>query len=140
MNQNNYDIIAYTDGSCVPNPGKGGWAYIACFSNIELEDNGPSMDEESTNNKMELTAVIELLKTFHEYQYKKIKICSDSEYVIRSATGENKIKLNKELWEEYFKLSKNKIITFEKILAHSGNVYNERVDKLAKQGRFKNSS
>lgn len=120
-------VIVYTDGSCVPNPGKGGWGYVALYNDTEFQDSGKS--EYSTNNIMELTAVIEALKCFSEC--KNFIIRSDSQYVIGCATGIFKIKKNIELWEEYKKLASNKNIKFEKVKGHGDDYYNNIADKLA---------
>lgn len=120
----------YTDGSCVPNPGKGGWAYIALLGDEEISLY--SGEKYTTNNKMEMKAVIEPLKTFKEY--KKFHIFSDSLYVINCAQGIWKRKANLDLWTEYDKLSKGKDILFEWVKGHNGDKYNEMVDKLAKRG------
>lgn len=123
------EIIIYTDGSCMPNPGKGGWAYIALFDNCELHCNGFS--ENTTNNIMELTAVIEALKDFKDF--KKITIYTDSRYVIECAKGKWQRKKNLELWTLYDSLSKKCNIQFIWVKGHNGDKYNELVDILAKQ-------
>ena len=121
-------LTLYTDGSCSPNPGKGGWGVIALFPDCEIHLNGT--DNQTTNNLMELTAVIEGLKYFnHE---KEFLIYSDSLYVINCANGLWKRTKNKELWEEYDTVSANKKITFVWVKGHNGDHYNELVDKLAK--------
>lgn len=122
-------MIFYTDGSCSPNPGKGGWAYIAIDDDYEYHVNGYS--EWTTNNIMELTAVLNLLKDFKKKD--EFIIYSDSQYVIKTAKGEWKRKKNLELWQKYDKLSKGKKIKFIWVKGHSGNKFNEMVDILAKQ-------
>jgi ribonuclease HI len=121
-------ITVYTDGSCTPNPGKGGWAFIAIFPDSELHVNGK--DNYTTNNIMELTAVIEALKELKDHN--SFHIFSDSKYVINCAEGKWQKKKNKELWHTYESLVKNKHITFEWVKGHNGNYYNELVDKLSK--------
>lgn len=123
-------LTIYTDGSCSPNPGKGGWAYIALLENLQIENYGGSIH--TTNNIMEMTAVIEALKDFKDTQ--KFKIYSDSLYVINCAKKIWKRNKNIELWNEYDTLSKNKEITFIWVKGHNGDIYNEMVDKLAKYG------
>ena len=120
-------ITLYTDGSCTPNPGKGGWAFIAVFDDFDIEDSGKS--ENTTNNIMEMTAVIEGLSTFPEE--KEFTVYSDSQYVINCAQGKWQRKKNIDLWQKYDKISRNKKITFVWVKGHSGDHYNERVDKLA---------
>jgi ribonuclease HI len=123
-------ITIYTDGSCSPNPGKGGWAYLALYKNEEISVYGG--DKYTTNNIMELTAVIEAIKDFTEDKY--FHIYSDSLYVIKCAQGEWKKIKNLELWNEYDKYSKNKDILYTWVKGHNGDKYNEIVDKLAKKG------
>ena len=120
--------LLFTDGSCLKNPnGPGGWAFILISDEDEIHIS--DYDECTTNNKMELKAVIEGLKIIKEKE--ECKIFSDSLYVINCATGKWKRKLNLEMWKEYDKVSNNKIISFEWIKGHSGNEYNEKVDKMA---------
>lgn len=118
----------YTDGSCSPNPGPGGWAFIG-ISEKEYHGSGTSI--KTTNNIMEMTAVIEALKFFSKY--KDFHIVSDSLYVINCATNKWKRNKNTELWKEYDIVSKDKKIHFEWVKGHSGDFYNELVDKLAKK-------
>lgn len=125
-------ITIYTDGSCVPNPGKGGWAYIAILNDCEISSNGGV--ENTTNNIMELTAVINGLTDFSEYQ--KFTIFSDSLYVINCAEGKWKRTKNVELWKTYDFVSKNKDICFKWVKSHNGDKYNDLVDSLAKKGVF----
>lgn len=125
---NNLYLKLYTDGSCIPNPGKGGWGCIAVFENEDVYISG--RQESTTNNIMELTAVIEGLKHFTEYNY--FHIYTDSLYVLNCATGKWKRTKNLNFWNEYEKYSKNKIIIWEWVKGHNGDKYNELVDKLAK--------
>jgi ribonuclease HI len=125
-------ISIYTDGSCNPNPGKGGWAYIALLNDLEIHSNGGM--EDTTNNIMELTAVINCLIDFSEYR--NFTIFSDSLYVINCAQGKWKRKKNIELWKTYDSVSKNKNISFRWVKSHNGDKYNDIVDSLAKKGAF----
>lgn len=127
-----YEIIIYTDGSCMPNPGKGGWAFVALEKDYQIEMSGYL--EKATNNAMELTAVIEALKTFSHYVF--FHIYSDSMYVINCATKKWKRKANIELWGEYEKYSKGKKINWTWVKGHSNDKYNDLVDKLAKKEIF----
>jgi ribonuclease HI len=119
----------YTDGSCLRNPnGPGGWAVVI------VEENGYEYyfadgDPSTTNNRMELTAVIEAVSLLKQGQ--ECLIYSDSQLTINCATGKWKRKANLDLWAEYEKFSKNKKIKFEWVKANNGNHYNEIVDKLA---------
>jgi ribonuclease HI len=118
----------YTDGSCIGNPGKGGWAFI--FINKDNDEIHISdYDLNTTNNRMETKAVIEGLKFLSEKE--SCIIYSDSQLVINCATNKWKRKSNLDLWKEYDKASYNKNIEFVWVKGHSGNEYNELVDKMA---------
>ena len=122
-------VKLYTDGSCLKNPGgPGGWAvYIIQEDGNEfyLSDGEVS----TTNNRMELQAVLEALSCVKENS--DCIIYTDSKLTINCATGEWKRKANLDLWKEYDQLSKNKKIQFEWVKGHSGDEYNDKVDKLA---------
>lgn len=126
---NQPELTVYTDGSCSPNPGNGGWGYIAILPDCEIWANDKKVN--TTNNVMELTAVIEALKEFSFFQ--KIHIYSDSKYVINCAEGRFKRNKNLDLWAQYDKYSKGKTIKFTWVKGHNGDRYNELVDKLAKE-------
>jgi len=117
----------YTDGSCIGNPGKGGWAFIFIKDNEEIHIS--DSDKNTTNNRMEMKAVIEGLKFLSEKE--SCIIYSDSKLVINCATNKWKRKSNLDLWKEYDKVSYNKNIEFIWVKGHSGNEYNELVDKMA---------
>ena len=125
-------VEIYTDGSSLGNPGPSGWGALILeedeyeISEIILSGN----EKKSTNNRMELNAVIESIKFVTE---KEIKIYSDSKYVINCAKGLWKIKKNLDLWEIYKKVSKDKNIEYVWVKGHNGNKYNEIVDKIARE-------
>lgn len=124
------EIVVYTDGSCIPNPGRGGWAFIAKLGdNFELHGSG--VVEKSTNNRMELTAVLEPLEALSEFR--NLHIHSDSQTTIKCAKKIWKRKSNIDLWDKYDILSKGKSIRWTYVPAHSGIEYNELVDKMAKK-------
>ena len=136
------EIIVYTDGACSGNPGPGGWGAILMFKDYKKEISGGS--EDTTNNIMELTAVIEALKIV-KYPC-KIKIYSDSAYVVNAfnqgwiynwikkgwKTANNEPVKNRELWEELYNLTKIHKVTFIKVKGHSDNEFNNRCDELAR--------
>ena len=126
--------IIYTDGSCIHNPGPGGWAFCALADQGDKNTNEwyvSGGEDHSTNNRMELTAVIEALNFFP----KKIKfhIYSDSQYVIKCAKGQYSRKKNVDLWKEYETSRSGKKIEWTWVKGHNNNKYNEIVDFLAKQ-------
>lgn len=130
-------IHIYTDGSSRGNPGTGGWGSILMYNNICKEISGGF--RHTTNNRMELTAVIEALKQLKRKDV-DIIIYSDSKYVIDSiAKGwvlnwqKNKFKnrLNADLWKEYLEISKDLKISTVWIKGHASNEFNNRCDMLA---------
>lgn len=125
-------LVVYTDGSCSPNPGKGGWGFIVLEDDIEVHMSGG--EQKTTNNIMELTAVIEVLRMYSHYR--KFYIYSDSKYVINCAKGVWGRHKNKQYWAEYEKYSRGKNIKWKWVKAHNGDKYNELVDKLAKSEVF----
>ena len=125
-------IQIYTDGSCLSN-GVGGWGFIILPStntnNTEYQVCGSH--DNTTNNRMELQAVIEAL-SFDVYQKADFyKFYTDSKLTINCAKGEWKRNANLDLWEIYDLVSKEKRIEWEWVKAHNNNYYNEQVDKLA---------
>ncbi len=137
-------IELYTDGACSKNPGNGGWAYLLKYKNLQKENFGG--EAETTNNKMELTAVIEGLKALKEPCI--IDLYTDSRYVLDGATvwlenwksknwlkADKKPVLNVSLWQELEKLMAPHQITWHWVKGHAGHQENERVDFLACQGR-----
>ena len=137
---NNTIIYIYTDGACKGNPGPGGWGALLIYEGIKKELYG--FEPETTNNIMELTAVIESLKSIKRKH--PIIITTDSNYVkdgitdwIESwktnnwRTANKKPVKNKELWMELDTLSKQYDITWEWVKGHSGHLQNERADYLA---------
>ena len=135
-------IKIYTDGSCLKNPGNGGWAAIINVDNKIKKISGRVKD--TTNNKMELMAPIKALQEVKEQQ--PIEIYTDSQYVklgitnwihkwIKNdwQTSKKEPVKNKELWMELYKLTKSYEIKWIWVKAHAGNTLNEEVDLLAKQ-------
>ena len=134
-------ITIYTDGACSGNPGIGGWGVVILESNKEdIFLNGGN--DNTTNNRMELTAAIEALKYFENMQ--SITLITDSKYVkdgIKSwiqnwkkngwKTAAKKPVKNKELWIELDSLIKIHSISWDWVKGHSGHPENERADLLA---------
>lgn len=128
-------LIIYTDGACKGNPGIGGWGAIMMFGDKTKEINGYA--PETTNNRMELTAVIEALKAIKRHC--EIIIYTDSQYVQRGMTEwlEGWVKKNwknvknPDLWQELAKLAAQYSIEWRWVRGHSGDKYNERADELA---------
>ena len=135
-------IKIYTDGSCLENPGNGGWAAI-------INENGAikrvsGSEKNTTNNRMELMAPINALKNLQ--RDKEIEIYTDSKYVKLGITewintwlknnwqtSKKEDVKNKDLWLELHKLNKSLNIKWNWVKAHAGNPVNEEVDLLAKE-------
>ena len=135
-------IKIYTDGSCLTNPGNGGWAAIINVDNKIKKISGSVKD--TTNNKMELMAPIKALQELKGQQ--PIEIYTDSKYVklgitdwihkwIKNSwqTSKKEPVKNKELWMQLYELTKSYEIKWIWVKAHAGNTLNEEVDLLAKQ-------
>lgn len=136
------EVTIYTDGACSGNPGPGGWGSILMYKEIKKEISGGKVD--TTNNVMELTAVIEGLKLL-KFPC-KVKLYSDSAYVVNAFNqkwiygwlkngwknaSKEPVK-NKELWQELYNLTKTHEVEFIKVKGHSDNEYNNRCDELAR--------
>jgi len=124
-----YKIPAiYTDGSCLENPGgASGWAFGIIENNEEWFMSGG--EKSSTNNRMELLAVIEALDFVQGNEY---NIYTDSNLTLKCAKKEWKRKSNIDLWTLFDKVSSGKKLNWFWVKAHNGNRYNEIVDKMAK--------
>ncbi len=134
-------VDIYTDGACRGNPGIGGWGAVLVYQGHEKELSGG--ERETTNNRMEMTAVIEALSALKEPC--EVTLTSDSKYVIDAlqlgwargwrARGWKKADksaaLNPELWERLLALTERHKITYVWVKGHAGHSYNERCDKLA---------
>ncbi|MDC0622152.1 ribonuclease HI [Candidatus Pelagibacter sp.] len=135
-------IKIYTDGSCLSNPGDGGWAAIISINGEIKEISGS--EKNTTNNRMELLAPIRALKEMK--QSDQIEIYTDSQYVKLGITewintwvvnnwktSKKEDVKNKDLWVELYDLNKSLNVKWNWIKAHAGNAMNEKVDLLAKK-------
>ena len=133
-------VKIFTDGACKGNPGMGGWGALLKFGKKEKEING--YKPFTTNNIMELMAVIEALKTVRDRS--EIEITTDSKYVKNGITNwifnwkkngwktaSKKTVKNKELWVELDSLIQKHSIIWKWVKGHSGHEENERADRLA---------
>jgi ribonuclease HI len=135
-------VILYTDGACSGNPGLGGYGGILMYGDVKREYSGA--EAETTNNRMEVMAVIVGLK---KLKYPCIvEIYSDSAYTVNAFNNgwiyswkkngwkkaDGKAVLNVDLWEELYALTKVHEITFFKVAGHADNPYNNRCDELAR--------
>ena len=141
-------VDIYTDGSCRKNPGPGGWGAILVYGKTEKEISGG--EAETTNNRMEITAVISALEALKEPC--EVTVTSDSKYVCDAVTlgwaeswrekgwkkADKKPALNPELWEKLLDLLKVHKVEFVWVKGHDGHPYNERCDTMAQaeSGKF----
>lgn len=115
----------YTDGSCNPNPGQGGWAYVIPSKGIEKSGSEPN----TTNNRMEMKAIVEAIRASEGEP--KVRILSDSQLCIKTLTGEWRGKKNLDLLAEAKALIGTRRVVFQWVRGHNGNPHNERCDFLA---------
>ena len=140
-------IKIYTDGSCLNNPGNGGWAAIINHNGNVVKISGS--EKETTNNKMELMAPIKALQKIDKDE--KIEIYTDSKYVKLGITewihkwkknnwqtSKKEPVKNKDLWVHLYDLTSSFEISWIWVKAHAGNTLNEEVDLLAKKAAESN--
>ena len=134
-------VTLYTDGACSCNPGVGGWGAVLMYLGHEKRMSGAV--DETTNNRMEVTAVIEGLKCLKENC--EVDVYSDSAYTVNAfergwihdwarsgwRKADNKQLLNADLWQELYSLSRMHKLNFIKVKGHADNEYNNICDKLA---------
>ena len=134
-------VLIYTDGACSGNPGPGGWGAILIYGENQKEISGAKKD--TTNNIMEITAVLEALKLLKEEC--EVEVYSDSAYVVNTfnqgwidnwqknhwkTASKDPVK-NQELWEELYTFTQKHKVKFIKVKGHSDNEWNNRCDFLA---------
>ena len=135
-------VVLYTDGACSGNPGIGGYGGILMYGDAKKEYNGAEL--ETTNNRMELMAVIVGLK---QLKYScQVDVYSDSAYTVNAflngwidtwksngwRKADGKAVLNVDLWEELYSLTVEHDVSFYKVKGHADNPYNNRCDELAR--------
>ena len=136
-------VYIYTDGACKGNPGVGGWGALLRYGQHEKELLGGAA--ETTNNRMELTAVIEALRALKRSS--RVQICTDSQYVKNGMeswiegwkkngwqTASKQPVKNADLWRELDTLVQQHQVTWTWVKGHAGHPENERADALANQG------
>ncbi len=135
------NIEIFTDGSSRNNPGPGGWGVVIIENDKVIKELGGG-EKHTTNNRMELTATIEALRSINENCHIVMNV--DSEYVVNGITkwihgwikkgwktSDKKPVLNQDLWQQLFEVSKNRDITWKSIRSHIGIKHNERADEIA---------
>ena len=136
-------ITIYTDGACSGNPGPGGWGVLLRWNGHEKELCGG--EAETTNNRMEMMAVIEALKALKKAS--QVELYTDSKYVMQGITewlegwkakgwktASKKPVKNVDLWQEMDALVQQHDVSFHWVKGHAGHPDNERADELARQG------
>lgn len=140
-------VTIYTDGACSGNPGPGGWGAVLIYKGVEKELSGG--EAQTTNNRMELTAVISALQALKEPC--SVELYSDSKYVIDALQkgwawgwrkkgwikSDKKPALNPDLWETLLNLTAKHEMNYHWVKGHADNEYNERCDRLAVAEREK---
>lgn len=121
------NIKLYTDGACSGNPGPGGWAAIIINGDSIHKISGS--DESTTNNRMEIIAVIEGLKMISEVS--EVEVITDSAYVVNTMTKGWKRNKNQDLWNELDTLISKHNVKFTWVKGHASNQYNNECDKMA---------
>ena len=136
-------VIIYTDGACSGNPGPGGWGAILMYKGARKEISGGM--RETTNNIMEITAVVEALKCLKVES--DVQVYSDSAYTVNAfkqgwiynwmkngwKTASKEPVKNKELWQELYALTKKHKVEFIKVKGHADNEFNNRCDEMARE-------
>lgn len=134
-------VTIYTDGACSGNPGPGGWGAILRYQNIERAISGG--EASTTNNRMELTAVLRAFSLLKEPC--EVTLCSDSKYVMDGLSkgwakswkrngwrkGDKKPALNPDLWDALLTVTEPHLIHYQWIRGHAGHPENERCDAMA---------
>jgi ribonuclease HI len=138
-------ITIYTDGSSKGNPGPGGWAAVIEYrdtnNQLQIKEIG-GRENHTTNNRMEMRAVIEAMKTVP--MESELEMYSDSEYLIKGITEwvykwqangwktkDKRGVLNQDLWEQMIGEAEKRNVSWLKVEGHSGHKFNDRCDKLA---------
>ncbi|MBE9533060.1 MAG: ribonuclease HI [Proteobacteria bacterium] len=140
------EVEVFTDGACSGNPGPGGWGAILRSKGIEKELSGGEKD--TTNNRMEMMAVIDALESLKRPC--KVKITTDSQYVMKGMlewlpgwkkrnwkTAAKKPVKNVDLWQRMEKAAQQHTLEWEWVRGHQGHIENERADQLAVDAREK---
>jgi ribonuclease HI len=142
--QSGTGLEVWTDGACAGNPGPGGWGWITNEEQSPRSGYGP--DPQTTNQRMEILAVIEALTDVAE---RPITVVTDSRYVLDCATkgwwkgwikknwlnSQGQPVKNRDLWERFIPLVSGNDVAFRWVKGHAGHVLNEAADRLAVQGR-----
>ena len=142
-------VVLYTDGACSGNPGPGGYGAVLIYGGVEKEIFGG--EKSTTNNKMEMMAVIKGLEALKEPC--EVDVYSDSAYIVNAIEqgwieswkkngwrkADKKPVKNVDLWEKLLELMDKHKVTFNKVKGHADDEYNNRCDRIAVRERDKNA-
>ena len=140
-------VVLYTDGACSGNPGPGGYGAVLIYGGVEKEIFGG--EKSTTNNKMEMMAVIKGLEALKESC--EVEVYSDSAYIVNAIEqgwieswkkngwrkADKKPVKNVDLWEKLLELMEKHSVTFNKVKGHADDEYNNRCDRIAVREREK---
>jgi len=129
MNEHPAEIVAYADGSCLGNPGPGGWGVVIIGADGSTRVRSGA-NPATTNNRMEITAAIEALRAFPPAA--EVTIRTDSQYVVKTMTLGWKRRENLDLWRELDAEAAQRLVRWEWVRGHAGNEHNEHADELAR--------
>ena len=123
----------YTDGACEPNPGRGAWAFVTLNEDASVKYVGTGTEEKTTNNRMELTAILEAVRYGKKIREigEEVVICSDSQYSIYAIEDRIRTKKNMDLISEIRQECDGHEIEFAWVKGHSGVTGNEWADYYA---------
>jgi len=120
-------VTIYTDGACEPNPGRGGWAALLTCGHEEKLITGSA--PETTNNRMEVRAIVEGLKALKGPC--RVTVVSDSQYAVNVASGTWRPQANHDLFMQLRRAERGHTVEYEWVRGHNGHPQNERVDRAA---------
>jgi ribonuclease HI len=127
------ELLIYTDGACIPNPGRGGWGVVIVHATRGLHKLSGSAQEQTTSSRMEMTAVLMALRKLSP-SGDPVVIRIDSEFVVLTLQGQYRQKKNKDLWTEINRERsrlQTRAIRYEWVKGHSDDPYNAMADELA---------
>ncbi|MDD2232002.1 MAG: ribonuclease HI [Sphaerochaetaceae bacterium] len=138
-------VTIYTDGGCSGNPGPGGWAFVVLSADGKMIASRSGGEAHTTNNRMELRAVISAIEAQESMGFEKATICTDSQYVKNGITdwinrwkrngwvnSKKEAVKNRELWEELDLMVSKHEVDFCWVKGHAGIKYNEMCDQMVR--------
>lgn len=133
----NNPVLVYADGSCIGNPGPGGWGVVIIEPSGKKREFSGS-DPKTTNNRMEITAAIEALRALKSGT--NVTLRTDSQYVVNTMTQGWKRRMNQDLWAELDAEVAKRKVRFEWVMGHATDPLNNRADELARTAATKGAN